>query len=559
MPLMNGARAFLELLRGAGVRHVFGNPGSTEIPLLDALAEMDDLAYVLALHEAVALGMADGYAMASGRLGVFLGHVAPGLGNALGMLHDASKTRAPLLVAAGQQDGRFAFTEPFLWGELVDMARPLTKWAYQVDHAGDLPRAVRRAIKVATTPPTGPVFLALPADVLRAEGDFDVAPPVAVGARIRGDRDAIRDAARFLARAEEPLVVAGDEVGRSGAEAELLDLAAALGAPVYSEPASTTFNFPTQHPLYQGTLAREPKGVLGALEGVDLVCSVGAEVFSQASYAGVEPLPAGAALVQLNADAWQLGKNYRPAAAIWGDPKATLPELTAEVLALVDAAAAERARGRLERLTRRRAEALAAVDRQITAGAARRPMTGGALMRALVEHAPDGAVILDESSTSSLLLRPLLYPRRIPYFGFKSGGIGWGLPAAVGVAFARPGQVVLAVLGDGGALYTPQGLWTAAQHRAKVVFVICNNRQYRIVKHRLHGHGGAAARTGRFPGVELSDPPIDFAGLARSLGVHAARVEDPADVPGALRAAVARDGPALLEVVVEGSFPERER
>ncbi len=555
---VTGARAVLELLRASGVRHLFGNPGSTELPLMDALAETPDITYVLALQEAVALGMADGYALGSGGLGVFCGHVTPGLGNALGMLFDATKTGTPLLVLAGQQDGRIAFTEPFLWGDLVSLARPLTKWAYQVDRPGDLTRALRRAIKVATTPPAGPVFLSLPTDVLRAEGDYDVTAPELVGGRVRGDLAAMRRAAARLAASRAPVIVAGDEVGRAGAEAALCEIAELVGAAVYSEPASTTFNFPTAHSCYQGMLAREPKAVRAALDGADVVFAVGAEVFAQASAGDEDPMPLDVALVQLNADAWQLGKNYRPEVAVWGDPAATLPELAAEVRARVDGERAAVAARRRDELARRRGAALAAVDRQIAGSADRRPMSGGVLMRAIVEAAPANALILDEASTSTVLLRPLLYPRPLPYVGFKSGGIGWGLPAAIGLALARPDRTVIAVLGDGGAMYTVQGLWTAARHRLKVVFVICDNGQYRIVKHRLHLFGGAAARARQYPGVDLGDPAIDWVALARSLGCWAERAEAPDAMAGALTRALAHGGPALVDAIVEGSYPERD-
>jgi benzoylformate decarboxylase len=555
---VNGTRAFLELLRNAGVRHLFGNPGHTELPMLDALAEMPEMTYVLGLNEAVSMAMADGYAMGSGQLGVFASHITPGFGNALGMLYDASKTRAPLLVVAGQQDGRFAFTEPALWGNLVDLARPLTKWAYQVERTSDLTPAMRRAIKLALTPPTGPVFLSLPSDVLRGEDEFDTTPPSRVGPRLRGDGEEIAHAASLLADATAPLIVAGDEVGKSGAETELLHVAELLGAQVYSEPSSNTFNFPTGSPLYQGTLARLQQGVRGALEPADVIFSVGADVFTMATYADLDPMPPGKRLVQLNVDAWQLGKNYRPDVAIWGDPKATLAELAEHLRARLDSGHARARDERVAKLARRRAGVLAAVDRQTGMEAGKRPMTGAVLMKALVGAAPSDALVLDESNTTGLLLRAFMYPSPLGYYGLKGGGLGWGLPAAIGLAFAHPSRPVLALLGDGGAMYTMQALWTAAHYRTRVVFVICNNTQYRIVKHRLHNYGGAAARTGRYLGVELRDPAIDFAGMARSMGVSAARVEHPDQIAGALKDALGQDGPALLDVLVEGSYPEHE-
>ena len=208
---MNGTEALVEVLAAAGVRYLFGNPGHTELPLLDVLAGREGPQYVLGLNEAVAMAMADGYAMASGRLGVFCAHITPGLGNALGMLYDASRTGAPVLVLAGQQDGRFAFTEPALWGDLVALARPLVKWAYQVERPDDLPRALRRAIKVATTPPAGPVALTLPREVLAerlTEVEYFDPPRLTPPAAPQAPAAAVQRAAEWLVAARAPLVIA---------------------------------------------------------------------------------------------------------------------------------------------------------------------------------------------------------------------------------------------------------------------------------------------------------------------------------------------------------------
>jgi benzoylformate decarboxylase len=275
MPMMAGRQAFLEILRAAGVEYIIGNPGTTELPLMDILVEHSDLNYILTLHEGVAMAAADGYALASGKLGVVNLHVAPGLGNAMGMLYDATKTAAPLLVTAGQQDGRYAFTEPLLWGDLVRMVESMTKWAYQIERVDDLPRALRRAIKVATTPPTGPVFLGLPMDMMMAEAELDVSAPPRIGPRIRGDLEAMQRAATLLAQARQPLIIVGDEVAKSDALTEIVAVAEALGAPVFTETVPNTTCFPSDHPLYQGPLPRTQHGVRTHLQEADVVFVVG--------------------------------------------------------------------------------------------------------------------------------------------------------------------------------------------------------------------------------------------------------------------------------------------
>src|SRR5580692_10407065 len=232
MPSMSGKRAFLDLLKQEGVEVMFGNPGTTELPLMDAFATENELRYMLGLQEATVMAMADGYAQASGKLGVVNLHVAPGLGNAMGMLYDAQKAGAPILVTAGQHEQSFNATEPILWADLPTIARPLVKWSSEVHRLADLPRLVHRAAKTALAPPTGPVFLSLPGDILNAEGEIDLLAPTRVAPRLRGDRDAIEAAAVLLARAERPLIMAGDAVAQSRAHAELIELAELIGAPV---------------------------------------------------------------------------------------------------------------------------------------------------------------------------------------------------------------------------------------------------------------------------------------------------------------------------------------
>ena len=254
--MISGKRLLLDVLRQEGVDYIFGNPGTTELPLMDALAVEPRIRYVLGLQEASVLGMADGFAQASGRLAVVSLHAAPGLGNAIGALHNAQKAGAPLFVTTGQQDLSYNLTEPNLWAELVPIAQPFVKWAYEPRRLADLAQVLHRAAKTALAPPTGPVFISLPADLLNDEGEVDVGAPSRVAPAIRGDAEAIARAAVLLAGAERPVIVAGDAIAQSGAQAELVALAKALGAPVYLEGIASRAAFPPGHGLYRGPLVR---------------------------------------------------------------------------------------------------------------------------------------------------------------------------------------------------------------------------------------------------------------------------------------------------------------
>jgi benzoylformate decarboxylase len=361
VPVMSGKRAFLDLLKQEGVDIVFGNPGTTELPLMDAFAVENDIRYVLGLQEAALMAMADGYAQASGKLTVLNLHVAPGLGNAMGMLYDAQKAGSPILVTAGQQDLEYLVTEPILSADLPTLARPFVKFAAQVDRLKDLPRLVHRAAKVALTPPTGPVFLSLPGDILKGEADLDLLTPTRVAPRVRGDAEAVAAAAELLAKAEHPLILAGDVVAQGRAHAELVDLAELIGAPVYAEFVPSRATFPTSHPLFRGAMVRTASEVRKILDQYDVLFSVGADLFTLSLPHATDPMSPALPLIHLDTDAWEIGKNYPARVAILGDPQATLPDITADVRARMSTAARAAARERFTKASeasRREREAL---------------------------------------------------------------------------------------------------------------------------------------------------------------------------------------------------------
>jgi len=540
---MSGKRAFLDLLKQEGVEIMFGNPGTTELPLMDAFATENELRYLLGLQEAAVMAMADGYAQASGKLAVVNLHVTPGLGNAMGMLYDAQKAGSPILVTAGQHEQSFNATEPILWADLPTIARPLVKWSSEVHRLADLPRLVHRAAKTALAPPTGPVFLSLPGDILRADGNIDLSAPTRIAPRLRGDRAAIEAAAALLADAKRPLIMAGDAVAQSRAHAELIELAELLGAPVYTEFVPSTASFPASHPLFRGSMIRLAPDVRKVLDQYDVLFSVGGDLFTLSLPSDVDPMPPAIKLIHLDVDPWELGKNYPPAVAILGDPKATLPDITAAVrerfAAATRAIAAER-------------DALTAKARALAQATPVQPL---ALLHAIGEMLPKDAVVIEEALSSAPGIRQLIRsddPQS--YFGLRGGGIGWGLPATIGVKLALPERPVVGLIGDGSAMYTCQGLWTAARYRIDAVFVILNNTSYRILKQRLHAMRGLAEQADSYVGMELLDPKIDFVALARSLGVAAERAKTVHETTDLIAHAFKNGGPTLIDVEVDRAF-----
>ncbi len=555
MAATTGRRLFLDLLRQEGVRIIFGNPGTTELPLMEALAGEEEIRYVLALQEAVVMAMADGYARASGRVAVANVHVAPGLGNAMGMLFDAQKAGSPVLVTAGQQAQGFGIQEPNLYAELPEIAQPLVKYAVECRSIRDLPRLLHRAVKTALAPPSGPVFLSLPVDVMTAAGEGDLAAPSRVAPHFPADPAEIARAAALLRAAERPVIIAGDAVAQSDAAAQLVAFAEALAAPVYLEGEPTTLPFPPSHPLFRGPIVRLGPQIRKVLDAHDLLFSAGADLFTMSLPPEIQPVPDGYPIVHLDTDPWQLGKNFPTASAILGDPLHALPALTAALEAAMDAADRARREARMASVKAAVAADFCALHARARAEAGRTPISPLALMQALGETLPPEGVVVDESISSGAGLFQFLQnapPGSV--FGLRGGGIGWGLPASIGIQLALPERRVVALVGDGSAMYSIQALWTAAHEKVPVIFVILNNGAYRILKQRLAAQQGVAAQRGRYVGMELNEPAICFTGLAAAMGVPAVSVATIPEFVDALKLGLKSEHPLLIDVRTDSSF-----
>jgi benzoylformate decarboxylase len=554
MAEISGKQALAELLHQEGVEYVFGNPGTTELPLMDVLAQRDDLRYILSLHEGVALAMAAGYAEASGKIGVTNFHVAPGLGNALGLIYTAYMTRTPLLVTAGQQDRRMQLEEPLLWGDLVQMARPYTKWAHEISSPVDLPRAVRRALKVAMTPPTGPVFLSLPMDVLEESAEVNLAPTSRPDLRPGPLPELLVQAAEVLCAAQNPTIIVGDRVSKAGALAEAVTLAETLGARVYGEPQANSIAFPADHPLFAGVLPSLSQGIRQALEPADVVLVIGLNLFQPFLYMGRSPLPDPVAVVQIDSDPWEVGKNYPVKVGVLSDPKAAMAQLTPLLRQRLTPQQHDTAKRRLASERELRLQERRSLESRTAEDEGKEPMSALILMRELSRALPADAAVVNESVTAGGTLRAWLQLKdEKSFFQAKGGGLGFGLPGVVGVKLALPERPVVGLIGEGSAMYAIQGLWTAAHYDLPVVFVICNNAQYRILKSGLLAFRSEPAKQGRFVGMDLVHPEIDFVRMAESLGVAAERVTKAQDVGPALRRALSRSGPSLLDMPIDRS------
>ena len=438
-----------------------------------------------------------------------------------------------------------------LYNPLTPIAEPLGKWAVEVSCLEDLPRIVRRAAKIATTPPTGPVFLSLPGDILNAEASIDLGASTRVDARSRPCDDALEAVADRLLAARSPVLVCCDELVKSDALSEAAELAEVLGSPAYQQSVPYGAHFLSEHPCYLGALSRDQKQVHDILAKHDLLLMLGGDGLRMSVWSEVDPLPAGMPVIHLGHLDWEMGKNFPVETALRADLRETLRALIPILREKGGAPLAERAGAAMAQLktanwSAKRARLADTLSAEKSNG---RPIDADFLMLRVAEALPRDAIVVNEGLTAGTRLPELVpYRDRYGYHGLASGGIGWGIAAAVGVQLAHPERPVYAVIGDGSAMYSIQALWTAAHLKLPLTYVIPNNGGYRILKQRLLAFHG----DDRFIGMDLEDPRIDFAALARSLGVTAEKVTEPAQIDPALARAFANSGPNLIEVAVDG-------
>ena len=515
-----------DLLRTLGLTTVFGNPGSTEQTFLRDFPA--DFTYILALQEASVLAMADGFAQATGRPTLVNVHTAAGLGNAMGSLVAAYKSNTPLIVTAGQQTREMVLLEPYLSNrDETLLPVPWVKWSYQPTRAEDVPAAFMRAYAIATQPPMGPVFLSIPLD------DWDkpaLGPAVVrtVSHRTAPDGGRLQEFADRINRAERPVLVFGPEVDRAGAWDAAVAFAQKLRVPVYNGPLPDRVSFPEDHPLYRGQLPLTIAAVNEALTGYDLVVVIGAQVFRYYPYVPGEYLPEGTELLHVTADPSIVGA--APVGdSLLGDPLLVLEQL----IDLVEAPA-----GREAPAPVRPARALPDQENS--------PLTPAEVYSTLSMLRPEDSALVNEStSTMAEQLEWLPTVRTGSFYATGSGGIGWGVPAAVGVAVGDRERgvrrTVIATIGDGSFQYSVQSIWTAVQHRLPIVFVVMRNEEYSILK-----SFALLEKTPNVPGLDL--PGLDIVSVATGFGCRAVHADTTAQIIEQVNAAMAADGPTVVVV-----------
>jgi benzoylformate decarboxylase len=543
----------LDLLVSQGVRYVFGNPGTTELPLMDAIQDYPQLQYILALQEATCVAMADGYARAAGQPGFVNLHVTGGIVNGLSILYDAFRGGTPLVVTAGQSDTRMHLAEPLLFSDMVTLCRQYTKWSAEVHHSRDVPMALRRAFRTAMTPPTGPVFLSLPMNVLDEVDDLDLTPVSPLYARLHPDPDGLEKAAELLAVAQNPLMLVGDRIAQSAAVPEAVKMAETLGAAVMALSYSEV-NFPTDHPLFNGVLDPDSTRAKDLLARYGLILAVGCPLFQQFVYSPLS-LPEKTKIIHLDVIPWEIEKNIPVTVGLWGDIKTGLQSLREILYYREKDRKNPTGQNRLAEMKALKARSRNAFLEKVRQNWDQEPMDPARLFLELKEVLPEGTIVASEAITSTVpLFRAMDFVEPGSFFSLRGGALGWGIGGALGIKLAKPDRPVVAIIGDGAALYSIQGLWTAVQYNLPVTYIICNNRSYRILKHYMTNYylpaQGLQGRKSAYTGMNFSDHPLDCAALARGFGLQGFSVKEPDDLKPCLEEAFSLGKPALVDVSI---------
>ncbi len=545
----SGGSLFLEILKDEGITHMFGNPGTTELPIMDAFKGHPDLNYILGLQESIVVAMADGYSRASGKLAACNVHVAPGLGNAIGSIYNARFTGTPLIITAGQQEQGHGLMEPLLYDPLVPIATPVVKWATEVTRIEDIPRTLRRAAKIAMTPPTGPVFISLPGDVLNDVSSMSIGKSTRVETKTQPAPAVLQDLSDVLLSAKRPVIIAGDELVKSDALAQAADLAETLGAAAYQQSVGYGSHFLSEHPCYMGELSRDQGDVRKVLQPYDLMIVLGADPLRMSVYSETDPMPEHMRVVHLGLVDWDMGKNYAAEMAVRSDLQATLSAL---LPILRERGGHELKQRALTLQTEYEAKNWSTSRNKLMSSIAIQetvePLAPDWAMMQIVEALPDNSVVVNEGLTSTRKLTALRpYRERHDYHALASGGIGWALPASIGIQLADPSRPVCAVIGDGSAMFSIQALWTAAHLKLPITYIITNNSSYRILKKRLLSFHDNT----NYVGMDFDSPALNFTAIASGMGVSAVRITQAKDLRPALEAAFANPGPNLIDLVVD--------
>jgi benzoylformate decarboxylase len=552
--LMTGKQALLEMLKAEGVEYIFGNPGTSEGPIIDLLGDYPELRYVLTLQESVAMGMGEAYARATGHASFVSLHVDSGLANGIALMLDALNTGTPMVITSANYDIRKT-NETIT--DLAQLVRPVTKWAVELSHADQIPSAIRRAFNEANTHPKGPVYVGFTSNALEGLAEMNIDPSKPNYNDVRPSRNGIAEAASLLMDASRPVMMVGDRLSDDDAIEEAVELAELMGLPVY-QARGAEVAFPTTHPQFLGPLSLRVTSQREVLQQVDYVLAVGSDPFEELFYWGDVILPSEARLVHIDSDASKIGRSEPTDVGIVGNCKLGIADLIVALKERLSPGDTNEIENRKQAVMAERGRARDAFEASVAENWEHKPMTPARMMYELAAALPENAIVVDDSISNRGVMRHYIQAtRRGDLRGVRGQSIGGGMGATMGTQCAYPDRTVFGVIGDGSAMMTVQGLWTAANENIPCVFVICNNGSYRVLKVNFNTYQSDVLQLPETSGGRLlySDftTPFDWVSISSGLGVPAERITEPSQIKPAVDRAVASGKPALIDIVIDGS------
>ncbi|MEE2687447.1 MAG: thiamine pyrophosphate-binding protein [Chloroflexota bacterium] len=553
--LMTGKQALLEMLKAEGVEFIFGNPGTSEGPIIDMLGDYPELRYILTLQESVAVGMGESYARATGRASFVSLHVDSGLANGLALMLDAYNTGTPMVVTSANYDIRKT-TEGLT--DLAELARPVTKWSVQLTHPDQIPGAIRRAFNEANSHPKGPVYVGFTTNALEGSADMNIVPSQLMFDEPRPNLQGIKAAADLLIKADRSIMMVGDRVSDDGAMNKAIELAELLGLPVYGSRGAEVA-FPTNHPQFLGNLSLRIEDQRSILERADLVLAIGMDAFEELFYWGDVILSSGTKLIHIDPVAGKVGKSEPTDVGIVAHCGLAIEELINQLTPMLTPESRQTISNRISLISNESSESKKSFERAVEDKWDQKPITPARMMFELSSALPDNSIVVDDSLSNRAMFRHYFQAfERGDIRGVRGQSIGGGIGATMGTQCANPDRPVFGVIGDGSAMMTIQGLWTAANDDIPCVFVICNNGMYRILRTNFNIYQKDVLGLSETSGENLLysefATPFDMAAIANSMGVHGERIIDPSEIKPAVDRAVASGKPALLDIIIDSAL-----
>ena len=553
--MMTGKQALLEMLKAEGVEYIFGNPGTSEGPIIDILGDYPEFRYILTLQESVAVGMGESYARATGRASFVSLHVDSGLANGIALMLDALNSGTPMVVTSANYDAR-KVNESMT--DLAQLVRPVTKWAVELTLPDQIPSAIRRAFNEANTHPKGPVYVGFTSNALESMSEMNIVPSRPAYDAPRPSQEGIAQAASMLLDSSSPLMLVGDRLSEDDALEEAVELAELMGLPVY-QGGGAEAAFPTTHCQYLGGLSLRVAAQRSVLQRVDLVLAVGVDPFAELFYWGDVILPPQAKLVHIDPSPGRIGRSEPTDVGIVAHCGLALSDLAASLKERMSTADVARIEDRKQAVVDEAQSNRESFEKSVVDKWDSKPMTPARMMSELADALPGNAIVVDDSISNRGVMRHYFQAaRRGDLRGVRGQSIGGGIGATMGTQCANPDRPVFGIIGDGSAMMTVQGLWTAANDNIPCIFVICNNGMYRVLKVNFNIYQQDVLELPETSGGRLlhSDfaTPFNMASIANSMGVHGERITDPAEIKPAVDRAVASGKPALLDIVIDGSL-----